>query len=379
MAPLMLTLLGCDVAEAPEDASPSTVGGKSDSPTTCSGDAGVCDGEDARWEAFVARREEHLTALAEPILECITREDADHPAFHGCFDWHSHVHAIYALHVLFRVTGDETYLRAADQTLQPELLDDELREVRVGRLQEEKPYGFAWFLQLAMEREKTTGREDLRPLADELASRLESWLDARSSEQLRNGILGVKVPDTPFRLNFTDAHNYGNVPWAVMSLWEWGQWTGDDALSERMRDFVHQTLMDPTLDAACPLARDATDVREFFPPCLSRARAIVEIADENAVAQWLANNVEEDIDIDIEPLGPDAIDGAHLAGLNFSRAWNAFAMWEASGDLRWRDVYLRHIEQHLAMTEFWRDDYDAHSHWVPQFGVFALAMIDRDS
>jgi hypothetical protein len=23
---------------------------------------------------------------------------------------------------------------------------------------------------------------------------------------------------------------------------------------------------------------------------------------------------------------------------------------------------------------FWRDDYDSHGHWVPQFGVFALAL-----
>src|SRR5262249_3293559 len=62
----------------------------------------------------------------------------------------------------------------------------------------------------------------------------------------------------------------------------------------------------------------------------------------------------------------------HHYALNFSRAWSLFALYEALGDERLLSVSLDHIETSLSHPSWWRGDYRAVSHWVPQFGIFAL-------
>ncbi len=51
-----------------------------------------------------------------------------------------------------------------------------------GELDHELPYGFAWFLKLAHEREQGWGKHDLLPLATEIATRLEHWIFSLSDE-----------------------------------------------------------------------------------------------------------------------------------------------------------------------------------------------------
>ena len=69
----------------------------------------------------------------------------------------------------------------------------------------------------------------------------------------------------------------------------------------------------------------------------------------------------------------EPIPGAfHVAGLNFSRAWGLWALWEASGDTHYRDLYVEHVWRHVAQPSYWAEDYWAHSHWIAQFGVHAI-------
>src|SRR5262249_39981586 len=147
-------------------------------------------------------------ALGEPILACISGPgEASHPAFHGCIDWHSAVHATYALLVLYRLTGKMLYLDAADSVLQPNALAAELQMLQQGATDDELPYGFAWFLALARERKASTGKLDLEPLADAVADGLQDWLAGRTPAQLEAGAL---------------ADDYDSISWAVLNLWERG-------------------------------------------------------------------------------------------------------------------------------------------------------------
>jgi hypothetical protein len=61
---------------------------------------------EAAWQRFLAGRDDALRALAAPIVGCVARDDTEHPVFDGCIDWHSSVHATYALHAVSRHTGD---------------------------------------------------------------------------------------------------------------------------------------------------------------------------------------------------------------------------------------------------------------------------------
>ncbi len=64
----------------------------------------------------------------------------------------------------------------------------------------------------------------------------------------------------------------------------------------------------------------------------------------------------------------------HSAGLNFSRAWAYWTLFQSTKNLAFRDMYVRHIVTHMNLPECWRDDYRKHAHWVPQFGIYAIAL-----
>jgi hypothetical protein len=70
---------------------------------------------------------------------------------------------------------------------------------------------------------------------------------------------------------------------------------------------------------------------------------------------------------------------AHHYALNFSRGWAMLALAGASGDDALLAGALDHIEVNLHHPSWWRGDYRAVSHWVPQFGIFALQRAMRQT
>ncbi|HWB75124.1 MAG TPA: DUF2891 family protein [Nannocystaceae bacterium] len=289
------------------------------------------------------------------MLACSAAVDTGHPAFHGCIDWHSHVHATYALHVIHRVTGEQSWLDAANVTLEPVALAGELADAQDGGIANELPYGYAWFLLLAVERARTTGETDLVPLANELGARLSMFYAGESAAQIQDQIL---------------ADDYGNASWAALNLWRWAEHTDDAVLQQQIATMVDEIWLDPALDEACPLDADAMPM-DFFPPCLHRAMTIVTIAEPATSAAWLATWLG---DVELAPLGVAEVTDAHLAGVNFSRAWGLWHLWLATGDPHWRELYVAHIEAHMALPELWAENYGAYAHWVAQFGVHAIAL-----
>ena len=73
-----------------------------------------------------------------------------------------------------------------------------------------------------------------------------------------------------------------------------------------------------------------------------------------------------------EPVTP------HSAGLNFSRAWSYWTLYDCTGNDAYRKLYVHHILTHMNLLQFWRDDYRKHAHWVPQFGIYAIALSVED-
>ncbi len=369
---LLLVILGaCGDSDAGDGSgadSSSETGSSSGEPTTTDGstadasstDGGTTDGttgepEDPAWQEFLDAREDHLFALGVPILDCIARNDTKHPVFNGCIDWHSAVHATYALLAIYRHTGDASYLEAAEAKLTPAGLDAELSMVQQGLLPQEIPYGYAWFLTLARERELASGETDLLPLATEIRDQLRAWLMARSEQQLDSGIL---------------ADDYANLSWAALNLWQWAQWTDDAELAAAMEAFVSDQVLDPGYDSTCPFDQEESDADDFFPPCLHRARLLVTALPGEQHADWLAG---------WSPAGPaltpiDEPAAAHISGLNFSRAWGLWSLYQASGELVYRALYLDHMNTHLNHPQYWAEDYNSYAHWVAQFGVYAISQ-----
>ena len=60
----------------------------------------------------VPGRDAALIELGRAIHTAAQREDTGHAVFHGCYDWHSAVHAHWALLRVARVTGQTEALAA---------------------------------------------------------------------------------------------------------------------------------------------------------------------------------------------------------------------------------------------------------------------------
>ena len=101
---------------------------------------------------------------------------------------------------------------------------------------------------------------------------------------------------------------------------------------------------------------------------------MLTVLPEDEQADWLAENLPNDLGL--QPLTSMA--SAHSGGLNFSRSWGLWALWRATGDTHYRDLYVDHIETHVAMPQYWAEDYYSYSHWVAQFGVYGIVLSYED-
>ncbi len=310
------------------------------------------------WDNFCESRVEYLTALAKTVSQGVTREDTNHPAFCGCIDWHSCVHGLYALLTVSRLTDDPQWAEIAETRLEPETLDQELLSLQREEINQELPYGFAWFLKLAQERERSSGKKDLLPLATEIAWRLETWVFSLSTKEVA----------------YHSSHRaYGNLSWAMLNLWEWVQFRDEAERAEKLVQFAQERIL--PLDQTVPASLDdQTD--EFFPASLQRARALLAMLPKEKSLEWLEAIFSEGVIL--QPVEHPS--SPHSAGLNFSRSWGLWDLYLHTGQVTYRDQYVKHIVTHIDSPQYWRNDYKKYSHWVAQFGIYAIALsMDRPS
>jgi hypothetical protein len=117
-----------------------------------------------------------------------------------------------------------------------------------------------------------------------------------------------------------------------------------------------------------PSHDDATD--EFFSASLQRTRAILSILPPEESQPWLTSLNQNQCFFEPMSLAPTP----HSAGLNFSRAWGFWTLFACTGNAIYRKLYADHIVTHMKQPQYWRDDYRKHAHWVPQFGIYAIAL-----
>src|SRR5262245_17415424 len=103
------------------------------------------------WDEFVQQRDALMRAFAATVSESVARTDTDHPAFHGCYDWHSAVHGTYALLAASRLTGDASYREVAMRETGEDRVAREVTALVDGKLDIEIPYGVGWALILDTE------------------------------------------------------------------------------------------------------------------------------------------------------------------------------------------------------------------------------------
>jgi hypothetical protein len=285
-----------------------------------------------------------LAQLEATILDAFRRDDTDHPVFDCCIDWHSSVHAHWALLETSAALGHDDVRDRVLASLDRAGLDAE-RAFLVEHPDFERPYGRAWFLRLALTHRAQTGRPDLRPLATVCADSLRALYTKRA-------------PDPR-------SYEYDNAAWALTQLHAWYLATDDEAGVELVRALVKAHYLD-----APPLDPKEDHRRAEFFSRWGNAGNLVAATHPDALKAWFERSAKG---ASFEPVVRPRSD--HHLGMSFSRAWGLCAMGKALGDDRLLDAAARHVRAAMRVHEAKKDDYDAYGHWVAQFGVYAVRCL----
>ncbi len=293
---------------------------------------------------------------------------AMHPAFYGCFDWHSTVHGHWMLVRLLRLfpSMPEAHdIRGAlNANLSTKNIAGEVAYLnQSNRASFERTYGWAWLLKLAEELHDWNDEDgrrwshNLQPLADALAEKYLAFLP-KQNYPIRTGV----HPNTAFGLAF--ALDYARVA---------GNQKLASLIVERSRTYFGH-------DVNYPAAWEPGG-EDFFSPALMEADLIRRVMTKTEFARWfnhflpgVARNQPKAL---LQPaIVTDRTDPklVHLDGLNLSRAWcmrsiaNALPQNDPA-----RRVLTRSATAHAqaALAHVASGNYEG-EHWLASFAVYML-------
>ena len=293
-----------------------------------------------------------------------------HPAFHGCFDWHSAVHGHWLLVRVLRQFPDLPEAKEIRAVLTDHLTAENLKAeaeyfTRKDAKSFERPYGWTWLLKLAAELhtwndpDAQEWSKNLRPLAELIAARYIEHFP-KQTYPIRCGVHS----NTAFGLAF--AHDYARAL---------GNQKLQRAIEERSRSYYGK-------DTDAP-ARWEPDGADFLSPCLCEAdlmRRILPPADFRewfhkflpGVARGEPKNLFEPATV-TDRTDPQLV---HLDGLNLSRAWCMKGIASVlPADDPSRKVLLESAAKHAeaALKHVASGNYEG-EHWLASFAVQMLSV-----
>jgi hypothetical protein len=280
--------------------------------------------------------------LARQVAFCSQRTDTDHPAFRGCVDWHSCVHGVWALIAYQLATGDTQYAPLVASLLDKAALAREQEHLRQAPLFE-MPYGRSWFLRLAIDHRRLTESDDLVPFADEVAFSLRDHYRSHAIDRLSGA--------------------YQSASWALINLIDYARARHLSDLEAEVTGWIRKDFSD--VDPACPLNRERG---EFMAVRTNWAALVARVSEKDDYAKW----VDQFIAVNGLPTALTREGSDHEYGLNFSRAWGLWDIYDKSRRVDVLKAYVEHFEHGLKPDSNWRGSYRAVGHWVAQFGMFAL-------
>ena len=285
-----------------------------------------------------------------------------HPAFYGCFDWHSAVHGHWSLVYLVKhfpeLAKRDSIIALLEERLSPANIQAEAayfdRELE-GTF--ERTYGWSWLLKLALELhtwdapEARTLESNLQPLTEKIITKYLGFLPKLQY---------------PIRVG-----THSNLAFGLTFAYDYALAVGHDSLAATitetaMRFYAH--------DVNCPLNWEPNGY-DFLSPCLEEANLMARILPQDAFDQWIDGFIPDlnspDFTLQTGRVG-DREDGllVHLDGLNFSRAW---CLYYLAGRNQ-RFAHLRPLaQQHIAysLPNLFGDSYEG-GHWLGSFAILAL-------
>jgi hypothetical protein len=285
-----------------------------------------------------------LNEFAKPISNCLKRNDTNHPSFHGCIDWHSAVHGTWALIRYRMVTGDYKYDQLINSILDTNHMESEFSNIK--KIPSfEMPYGRAWFLRLVIDYEREFKSNALKEFGDYIATSIVEYYS--------------NTPIDPY------AKSYSNSSWALINLYQYGSHRDNEIWKDYVINIVNEKYIDPS--NKCHNI-NTNEPQGFMDVCGNWEYLVAETDATENYKTWLDLYVSES-GIPTPITKPK---DTHEKGLNFSRAWSSWYVYNKTNDHNYLNSYIDHMETQLNNIDWWKGDDYLVTHWVAQFGVYAL-------
>ncbi len=309
-------------------------------------------------------QEEYPNKLNQTIgsKEDLQSPKALHPAFYGCFDWHSSVHGHWSLITLLKQfpnleNSDEIREKLA-QNISKENIATEILYFK-GKYNKsfERTYGWAWLLKLA---------EELHTWDDPLARTLEVNLQPMTDIIVQGYLDFLPKLNYPIRVG-----EHTNTAFGLTFAYDYAKTVGNTTLksviTQRAKDFYLN-------DQNCPITWEPSGF-DFLSPCLEEADIMRRILPKEEFKTWLHTFLPQLADKDFQLAQgkvSDRTDGklVHLDGVNFSRAWCLYGIVNQFPEY----AHLKNIaNQHInySLPSIVDDNYEG-THWLGSFAIYAL-------
>jgi hypothetical protein len=291
-----------------------------------------------------------------------------HPAFYGCFDWHSAVHGHWSLvNLLKRFPEIENGIEIQQrlfQNISKENIEQELLYFEGKHNKSfERTYGWAWLLKLAEELHTWDNARakileaNLQPLTDVIVNKYIEFLP-----KLNYPIRVGEHSNTAFGLSFAYDYAVAVNHCKLMVI-----------IEKRAKDFYSK-------DQGCPLEWEPSGF-DFLSPCLEEAALMKRIFSKDKFKTWfqdfLPQLTEKTFELAVGEVS-DRTDGklVHLDGVNFSRAWSLnYIARDLPEYAHLKNVANRHVN--YSLPGIVGDSYEG-GHWLGSFAIYALNSINNE-
>ena len=291
-----------------------------------------------------------------------------HPAFYGCFDWHSAVHGHWSLVSLLKQFPDlEDKNIITEKLLKSISKENILLEVKYfeGKHNKsyERTYGWAWILKLA---------EELHTFDDPSARQLESNLQPLTDLIIEKYIEFIPKLNYPIRVG-----EHTNTAFGLSFAYDFAITTNQNDL----KSLIEQRAKDFYLnDRGCPIDWEPSGF-DFLSPCLEEAALMKRVLPLGEFKIWIDSFLPQlkDKNFKLETgKVSDRTDGklVHLDGVNFSRAWSLSKIANGLPE-------YKHLEkianQHInySLPSIVDNNYEG-GHWLGSFAIYALNSVSND-
>jgi hypothetical protein len=241
-----------------------------------------------------------------------------HPAFYGCYDWHSSVHGHWMLVRLLKLFPDMPHAKEIRQKLKENLSAANIGgEMRIFGTKDnesfERTYGWAWLLEL--QNELLTWND---PLGRELSS------NVAPLAHLISRLFDAYLPKMNYPVRIGE---HTNLAFSLRLAWDYAALTKDDTLKKTILQTAIRFYKN---DINYPITWEPGG-NDFLSPALEEADLMWRILPAPAYSTWLVEFLPALTrpDFDLQPgQVQDRSDGklVHLDGLNLSRAWDLYGI-----------------------------------------------------